>query len=87
VLHSFPKTFDVHAKIVVDQLVAHTGHLSPRHFWITCTERRRNVSSRFPNNLQGTNDRKHFFVVGLECLEFYTSNETLCLLLASRLPR
>jgi len=80
VLHSFPKTSDVHTKIVVDQLVAHTGHLAPGHFWIPCTERGWNVCSRFPNNLQGTNDRKHFFIVGLEGLEFYTSNETLGLL-------
>ncbi len=50
------------------------------HFWITCTERRWNVCSRFPNNLQGANDYKHFFILGLEGLEFYTSNETLCLL-------
>ena len=79
-LHSFPKTSDGHTKIVVDQLVAHTGHLSLGHFWITCTERRWNVLRCFSNNLQGTNDCKHLLIVGLESREFYTSNETLCLL-------
>ena len=69
VLNNVPDELVVHAEVVVNQTVAHTGHGAPLHRWMLCAKLRGNFLRRLSDNLKTSYNRTTQRFVHDEVLE------------------